>query len=281
MNNDPRPALDLPAYLGRIAYDGPLSPTLDVLTALHTRHAMTIPFENFDIHLGRPIRVDLESVQSKLVAGRRGGYCFEQNTLFGAVLQAIGFRVTTLAARVRLHSTQITPKTHMTLRVDLPEGPYIADVGFGGRGLTVPLRLVMDEPQTTPLDTFRLTREGNETVLQAVIEGEYKDLYVFTDEPHHPVDYEVANHYVSTYPGSIFVLGIMAHRPSPEGTTYSLRNREFTMRRAGTSERRELSDDEILDALRRHFSLDFEAGTRFRCLARGQGQEPGPKKETP
>jgi arylamine N-acetyltransferase len=90
-----------------------------VLEAVHRAHAVAIPFENLDVRLGRPIRLDLASLQAKLVAGRRGGYCFEQNTLFAAALEALGFRVTRLAARVRLGAARLLPRTHMLLGVDV------------------------------------------------------------------------------------------------------------------------------------------------------------------
>jgi N-hydroxyarylamine O-acetyltransferase len=269
---DDRPNLDLPAYLRRIGHDGPLEPTLSVLESLHTRHATTIPFENLDIQLGRPVRIDLESLQDKIVRGRRGGYCFEQNTLFAAVLRAIGFRVTTLAARVRYLNTGLPPRTHMILKVDLPEGAFLADVGFGGHGLTSPLKLVMNEPRTSTFDTYRLREEGHFIVLQALIAGDFNDLYAFTLEEHYPVDYEVANHYTSTHPTSRFVQNVMATRTRPDAR-YVLLNRELGVRRGGVTERRTLDDDELIEALRRHFDLDFPAGTRFQCLARPKGDK--------
>jgi len=93
--------IDLAAYLRRVEYEGPLEPTAEVLRALHLAHATHIPFENLDILLGEPIRLDLASLQAKLVGANRGGYCFEQNALFAAVLEEVGFAVTRLAARVR------------------------------------------------------------------------------------------------------------------------------------------------------------------------------------
>src|SRR5215471_14344829 len=125
---------DLPAYLRRIGYAGDLSPSRKTLDAVHLAHATHIPFENLDILLGRPIRLDLASLQAKLVAGRRGGYCFEQNALFAAVLEQLGFAVTRLAARVRFRTDRVLARTHMTLRVDVDGVPLLADVGFGGEG---------------------------------------------------------------------------------------------------------------------------------------------------
>jgi N-hydroxyarylamine O-acetyltransferase len=257
--------LDLDAYLARIGYAGEREPTLAVLEALHLRHASTVPFENIDIQLGRPILLDLKSLQRKIVEERRGGYCFEQNTLLAAALRALGLRVTTLAARVRYGSTVIRPRTHMTLKVDLPEGAFLADVGFGAHGLMTPLRLVMDEPQTSALDTHRLREEGHYVVLQALLGDEFQDLYAFTLEEHHPVDYEMGNHYTSTHPDSHFVHTLRAAKSSPEGRC-TLLNRELGVRRGGVTERRELKDDEIIDALRQYFDIDLPEGTRFSCL---------------
>ena len=197
-------AFDLDAYLARIGDSGPLAPTAEVLDRLHLAHATTIPFENLDILLGRPIRLDLECLQAKLVRGLRGGYCFEQNTLFAAALERIGFRVTTLAARVRHGSTRLLPRTHMLLEVNLDDGPYLADVGFGGGG---PLRSVPMEPGRESRQfhwTYRVVAEGDWLVLQSPGPGGWFDLYAFTREPHFPVDYEMSNHYTSTHP----------HRPS-------------------------------------------------------------------
>src|SRR5258708_28164785 len=132
---------DLEAYLARIDYSGDLKPSHPVLRELHLAHNLHIPFENLDVVLGRPINLDLESLQAKLVTGRRGGYCFEQNALFAAVLQRLGFSVTQLAARVRHDATRILPKSHMLLKVEAEGTAWIADVGFGTEGLLMPLPL--------------------------------------------------------------------------------------------------------------------------------------------
>jgi N-hydroxyarylamine O-acetyltransferase len=135
-------ALDLPAYLDRIGVSRADSraPTLDTLRALHLGHSTTIPFENLDVLLGRPIRLDLASLQAKLVEARRGGYCFEHNVLFAAVLEALGFPVTRLAARVYMGPpSPARPRTHMLLRVEVGAEPWLADVGFGRDGLLEPV----------------------------------------------------------------------------------------------------------------------------------------------
>ena len=111
--------LDLEGYLLRIHAKSPLAPSAEALGDLQRAHVGAIPFENLDILLGQPIRLDLASLQSKLVTSRRGGYCFEQNTLFKAVLERLGFGVTSLGARVRAGATGIRARTHMLLQVEL------------------------------------------------------------------------------------------------------------------------------------------------------------------
>ncbi|MGK3960791.1 arylamine N-acetyltransferase [Sorangium sp. So ce118] len=255
---------DLDAYLARIGYRGALAPTREVLDALHTAHVYSVPFENLDILLGRPIRIDLASVQAKLVRARRGGYCFEQNTLFVAALRRIGFKVTTLIARVRFQRSDVGPQTHMLSLVELPEGPFLADVGFGGPGLTRPIRLVEGESQPQPHDVVGLRREGSSWVLESRAREPSQDLYAFTLEESYPVDYEVANHYTSTHPSSLFVNNVLASLASPEARL-TLRNRQLSVLRGGQLERFELGDDEILDVLKNRFGLDLPAGAQLRC----------------
>src|ERR1700693_5745426 len=132
---------DLDAYLARIGYSGPRRADVATLRAIHGLQPTAIPFENLDPLLGRPVALDLASLQAKLVGGRRGGYCYELNTLLAAALEALGFLVVRLGARVRWRAPPERPdgaRTHMLLRVDLAEGPYLADVGFCGRAFPPP-----------------------------------------------------------------------------------------------------------------------------------------------
>jgi N-hydroxyarylamine O-acetyltransferase len=254
---------ELDAYLARIGAVRPIAPSLDALRGLHQAHAAAIPFENLDVLLGRPIRLDLASLQAKLVAGRRGGYCFEQNTLFRAALEAIGFRVSALAARVCAGATAVRPRTHMLLRVELPEGAWLADVGFGGDGLVHPL--AFDDGKQLWIGAFghRLRREDELWVLQSNAGGQWGDLYAFTLEPQHQVDFEMANHFTSTWPGSPFVNNLTAQRCWPERRAI-LRNRELIVREAGGERRETLRDPEhLLEILDGVFGLAFPPGTRF------------------
>src|SRR5688572_28326190 len=116
--------MNLDAYLRRVGYDGPLRPTVDVLDALAYRHATTIAFENLDPFAGRPVELSPQALERKLVEEGRGGYCFEHNLLLAQVLQAVGFEVSGLAARVLWTQPEdaITARSHMLLRVELDEG---------------------------------------------------------------------------------------------------------------------------------------------------------------
>jgi N-hydroxyarylamine O-acetyltransferase len=212
------------------------------------------------------VRLDLPSIEQKLVNDRRGGYCFEQNALFAAVLDALGFRVTPLAARVRWQVPEAVamPLTHMVLRVDLDGAPWLADVGFGGLTPTAPLRLDVEEPQPTSHETFRLVRSGDVHVLQAHVADAWSDVYRFTLQEQHPIDYEVANWFTSTHPASRFKQNLIVTRAGDDGQRISLTNRELVLRgRAGVEKRILQTPDELLDLLANHFGLRFPAGTRF------------------
>lgn len=258
----PTTALDLDAYLRRISHHGPLSPTLETLKALHEAHVAAIPFENLDVLLGRTISLERGAVQAKLVAGRRGGYCFEHNTLFQAVLECVGFRVIPLSARVR-GGGEVRPRTHMLLRVDLPDGPWLADVGFGGEGPVHPLPLVSAANPPAAGTGYGLHREGDLLVLSGEAAGERADLYAFTLEPCFAVDYEMANHYTSTWPLSRFVSSLTAQRSWPTRRVI-LRNRDLTVREGASVRTETIRDPEhLLEVLDREFGLAFPRGTRF------------------
>jgi N-hydroxyarylamine O-acetyltransferase len=256
--------LDLDAYFNRIGYSGDRQPTLDVLNALHLAHATHIPFENLDILLGRPIRLDLASLQAKLVAGHRGGYCFEHNLLFRAILEALGFAVKPLAARVRLGHPTVRARTHMLLMATVANVPFIADVGFGGGGLLHPIPLVEAQPVRHYAWDFRLAREGSGWVLQSLSDGQWMDLYAFTLERQYRIDYEVANYYVSTHPDAQFTQGLFVQQATPEAR-YFLHAHTLTVDRGPDGETvLTLTDNaERLAVLAETFGLHFPPGTTF------------------
>jgi N-hydroxyarylamine O-acetyltransferase len=251
---------DLENYCTRIKYSGAREPTLDVLRELQLRHVETFPFENLDVLLGRPIRLDAGSLVAKLIHGGRGGYCFEQNGLFWLVLTALGFKVTPLAAKVRLWIPDDvqTGRTHLLLKVDLPQGPYIVDVGFGGLNPTGPFALMCDVEQPTSLETYRLAARDSDYELQARLGDMWTALYRFTLEPMTFPDQEIANWFVATSPASLFVQSLVMARPAG-GRRLTLRNAQFTIRhRDGRVEERTLNGaNDLIDTVRRHFELDI------------------------
>ncbi len=260
--------LDLDGYFERIAYSGPRLATLDTLAALHFHHTQTIPFENLNPLLGWPVRLDTSSIHKKLVEDGRGGYCFEQNLLFKHVLQELGFQVTGLAARVLWDAPEgaVTSRSHMLLRVDLPDGPRIADVGFGGQTLTGPLRLEPTVEQTTPHELFRLVQLGDGFVMQTRIGGAWKTLYRFDLQEQFLVDYEVSSWYLSHHPDSRFVTGLIAARPDLD-RRYALRNNELSVHElSGRTERHFLmSADELKTTLEDTFHLRLPQGPELQA----------------
>ncbi|HTI71543.1 MAG TPA: arylamine N-acetyltransferase [Candidatus Limnocylindria bacterium] len=261
--------LDVRAYLARIGYSGDLSPTAEVLFALHHAHVTSVPFENLDVYLGKGIRIDLASVQAKIVQARRGGYCFEQNSLFAAVLESLGFKVTRLAARVRMGATRTLPRTHMVLKVEAGGESWMADVGFGWWGVVYPMPLRTGELVRQGVWQFRMKREGEHWVLESLIEGAWQDQYVFSLEPQLPEDYEMANYMTSTHPESRFVLTVTAQRASLD-TRRILKNRDFIICRPEGRTATALPDDAaLLDTLSREFGIVLPEGTSFPRLAVG------------
>jgi N-hydroxyarylamine O-acetyltransferase len=261
--SDP-PVLGLDAYLRRIEYTGSLAPSRATLDALHLAHATHIPFENLDIQLGRPVRLDLASLEAKLVRGRRGGYCFEQNRLFATALEALGYDVTPLAARVRYGTTAVLARTHMTLLVDVDGERLLADVGFGAQGLLLPVPIGQPEVSRQFAWRFRVLEDDGAFTLQSDAADSWDDLYAFTLERQHPADFDLANYYTSTHPDSRFVQNLTAQRLAPDMRRI-LRNRDYSEERDGATILRTLgSDDEVLDVLAESFGLEFPPGTRFR-----------------
>lgn len=266
-NVSSQPAVDVDAYFDRIGYNGPTRPTLETLNEIVSAHVEHVPFENIDVLLDRPIGLDPASLQKKLVADRRGGYCFEQNGLLLLVLQSLGFAVTPLGGRVRYGRFDdcLPPRTHLIVRVDLDCADWIADVGFGGLSLTSAIRLEADIEQATPHETRRLVLLNGNYYHQARLNGEWENLYEFSLEPMPLIDREVANWYTSTHPTSHFRSRLYVARSASQGRRVTLLNDEFSIREAdGQATKTQLaSHEELMATLDEHFGLRFEPNVRI------------------
>ena len=158
----------LECYLERIGYKGSANPDLECLKKIHLHHALSVPYENLDTQLGRPVDQDNERIFEKIVTKRRGGWCYEQNGLFGWALSQIGFEVTRVAAAVmRAERGEDSAANHLALLVRTADtdDTWLADVGFGGSGPLLPVALT-GEPQDQLGWSYRTVREGDEYVLQ-------------------------------------------------------------------------------------------------------------------
>lgn len=266
MNGEP---VDIDGYCIRIGYSGPRAPKLAVLRAIVAGHTAAIPFENLDVLARRPIRLDPPSLYDKLVRHRRGSYCYEHNMLLLSVLDALGFRAAGLTARVHRNRPAgvLPPRSHMLLHVDLDEGRYIADVGFG-TAVTAPLALETWREQTTPHEPFRLVPADDELDLQVRFGGAWTDLYRLSLSEQVPVDYEAMNWYTSTHPESLFVRNLIATRPATQ-CRHTLFNDKFTIRHCdGKAERRTVRGaaefEEVLD---RYFCITLPNPAEFGMVA--------------
>lgn len=267
----PFSAVQLDATLARLglARERP-APTLANLDRLIVAALHHLPFENLDVLLDQPIRIDPEAVFAKVVEHRRGGYCFELNSLFARLLASLDYPVTLLVARVRWGlpaDAPLTPQTHLLLRVDLPEGPYLVDIGFGGPASTNALPLRMNEELP---GGWRLTGEADGELEMATRSASgWQTLYRFTLEPQHWADYGMRNWYTSTYPQSVFRNSLRVAL-SEKGARLSLFNGQFTRRSAESEvEQRGIeSADELLALLQQRFRLPVAELDRPRLRGR-------------
>lgn len=256
--------LDLDLYLTRIGYTGPRTPTVDTLRGLVGAHTTAIPFENLEAVLGRPVPLDLETLQDKLLRRRRGGYCYENVTVFAAALERLGFGITGLAGRVTMGAGGVRPATHALLRVTTTDDDraWLADVGFGA-GPAEPYALVDSTGEFTLGEwRFRLEREYGELeteqwVLHQFAKDGWVDRYTFTLAPQYRIDYEVGNHFVATSPRSPFTRRPFVQRFHSDAH-HILDGRVLTTEHPdGSSRSRELNLSELPEALAKIFDIEL------------------------
>ena len=249
-------SLDIAAYLDRIQVTQAPTVSIEFLRTLHRQHVFHVPFENLDIHLGRTISLAPADLFEKIVRKRRGGYCFELNGLFQLLLEALGFRVYSTAARVLFGAETIPPRSHRLLIVTLDEADWVVDVGFGAFGLIEPIPLTTGLEHSQFTDRFRLERDPLlGFVFQSYHDNSWHNQYAFTPDLHHSIDFIFANYYHSHSPHSIFTQKRLCQLPTPEGRK-RLDGKTLSHTVNGTTQPVALdSEQDVLQALKTHFNI--------------------------
>ena len=257
----------LAQYLQRLGFDTPPAPTLETLRLLQLRHTGAFPFENLSTLAGEPVLIDLPSIERKVLHERRGGYCYELNCLFLALLQTLGFDARGISGRVVMGHPEgaWTARTHRLSLVSLEGVRYITDVGFGGMVPTAPLLLDSLAEQLTPHEPYRIEPHADGYTLRANVAGDWRAMYIFDLQRQEDIDYVVGNWYVSTHPESSFTRQLMVARTG-EGWRRTLNNGSFAIHRMGAeSERHQVANvDELIDLLKTEFGIQAPAHARLR-----------------
>jgi N-hydroxyarylamine O-acetyltransferase len=249
--------MDLTTYFERIGYDGPRDPNAATLRALHRAHLFAVPFENLDIHLQRPIILERAHLYDKIVTQRRGGFCYEHNGLFSAVLAEMGFEVTRLEARVGARDWESgQPYDHMALVVSLEER-WLADVGFGDSFID-PLRLDFPGEQPQSNGSFRVQHDGLEGVYARKTQaGDWHDEYRFRLEPRALADFQPGCDYNQYSPASHFTQQRVSSLATPTGRV-TLSDHRLIITENGQRREQDLeSEAEFQHYLRQYFGFDL------------------------
>ncbi|MEU1253543.1 arylamine N-acetyltransferase family protein [Streptomyces chartreusis] len=265
-------SVEVDAYLRRLGVEHPAWPTVDVLRELQLRHLQTVPFENLSVHLGEEIVLEEKRLLDKVVGARRGGFCYELNGSFGALLGALGFDVTLLAARVYGKEERLgIPYDHMALKVGTVDGgAWLADVGFGAHS-HYPLAFEARGEQVDPAGVFRVVEAGPDAAgvrgghdsaeaadLDVVMDG--RPQYRLDRRPRALGDFVAGAWWHSTSPVSHFTQSLVCSRVTEEGGRITLSGRTFKTTAAdGTREERELgTDEEVLRTYRERFGIELD-----------------------
>ncbi len=260
-------------YLQRIKHRQEVTLTETGLRSLHRGQFHTIPFENFDVLLGRPILLDPGSLFDKLVERPRGGYCFELNGLFLQALEYFGFETRILLARVHLSGSPVIGRGHQLSLVTINGRKWLTDVGFGGQNMPEPIPLEINQVCDLGSQILRLVKTEPYGVMLQSFDGElWQNLYSFDMAYAGPGDIKYGNYYTSTHPDSIFTQDRMVSLPTREGRI-TLHNKTLKILEEGTERLIELADDQTyLEALKLHFDIELDVPyDRLPALPTGAG----------
>jgi N-hydroxyarylamine O-acetyltransferase len=247
--------MNVQAYLDRIKYRGPTEPTIETLRAVHRSHLESVPFENLDISLSRQIVLDEDRILRKVVQEHRGGFCYELNSAFAALLRALGYEVTLLSARVIRADGRDSPEfDHLALRIDL-EQAWLADVGFGDLFLE-PLLLQPAVKQKQEVDTFRIVERGPSLdVEKQRADSSWNGVYRFSLMPRTLQDFTAMCHFHQTSPDSHFTQNRICSIAIPDGRI-TLSDLKLITTKDGTREERMLvSEGERRAVLEQYFGI--------------------------
>jgi len=250
--------MDTKAYLDRIGYRGRIRPSLDVLSRLQRKHLFSVPFENLDIHLGRPIVLNENAFYDKIIERHRGGFCYELNGLFATLLDELGFRVSMLSACVARKGGGFSPNfDHMTLLVQL-EQLWLVDVGFGD-SFTEPKRLDISGPQVDRGKQYGFTRRDGWTLLSRRLKrnGLWEPQYLFSLRPRKLEDFVPRCRWQQTSPRSHFRKSRLCTRLTSNGRL-TLTDTKFIVTRGGRKVERPVKNhEEFVTLLHRYFGIDL------------------------
>jgi len=251
-------------YLKRIGYAGRIARNAETLAALHRAHMLAVPFENLDIFLGREIVCDARRFVRKIVEENRGGFCYELNGAFAALLRELGFTVTLLSARVPRPDGSLAPDfDHLTLMVDLQE-PWLADVGFGDLFLE-PLKLLPGVEQEQDGRKFRILQTDDSFLFERTEpSGSWKAQYVFTTQPRQLAEFSGMCRYHQTSPESHFTQKKVCSLATPEGRITLTEGRLIRTVRGQREEEILVSEEEYRQALKKYFGVLLPAPTSAR-----------------
>lgn len=251
------PMVNTVTYLDRIGYGGPTIPTAENLRAIHRAHLLTVPFENLDIGLGRRIVCDEEGFLRQIVDNKRGGFCYQMNGAFAALLRALGFQVTLLSARVNREDGSPGPEfDHLALRVDLAE-PWLADVGFGD-SFVEPLRMKTGIEQPQGGRKFRIVGDHEGLLLERdESDGIWRSQFSFTLQPRRLEEFSLMCHYHQTSPESPFTRKRVCTRAMPDGRITLSDSKLIFTHNGKRKEQAIESEEQWQAALKKHFNIEL------------------------
>ena len=252
------PLPDVDAYLERIGYSGPVEPTAEVLDALILAQLRSVPFDDLDVSdFGLVPSLGIADLFDKIVTRRRGGYCFELNGLFAALLRAIGFEVTPIAARITTWTPMPCLMTHRGSIVTIDGVRRWCDVGFGGPAPVCSVLIDTDEIQHTPTGDFQFRFDGRWHILDAHTSSGVTPTVCFEDHEALEVDFVTFNFWCSGTPDSIFRKMRMLNILTEDGNK-SINGDVFKIRSNGEVRERKIeSEDEFKAILKEHFGIDY------------------------